>query len=326
MANNPHDALFKRVFSDVTHAAGEFRAVLPAELVAELDFSTLELRPGSFVDESLRERHTDLLYAVRLHEQEAFLYLLFEHQSTVDGLMPFRLLGYMVRIWDGWLRERPDARRLPPVVPVVLHHSESGWHGATRLVELIDLEPALLERMRPYLPDLGFLLDDLSKQTDEALYGRAMTTLSRLVLWSLRTARGGGLSTGTFAMWGRAFRELGEAPSGREALETILRYLFEVLGEDRENVIDALLAEDVGDHVRETYVTLQHRFVEEGRKAGLKEGRKEGERAALLMLIQQKFGPPSSATSARVQAADSRQLSQWLERILTATRIDDLWD
>ena len=104
MASNPHDALFKRVFSDVTHAAGEFRAVLPSELVAEIDFATLSLCPGSFVDEVLRERHTDLLYSVRLRERDAFLYLLFEHQSTVDALMPYRMLGYVLRIWESWLR------------------------------------------------------------------------------------------------------------------------------------------------------------------------------------------------------------------------------
>lgn len=326
MASNPHDALFKRVFSDVTHAAGEFRAVLPSEIVAEIDFATLAVCPGSFVDESLRERHTDLLYSVRLRERDAFLYLLFEHQSTVDALMPYRVLGYVVRIWEGWLRDQPEARRLPAVLPVVLHHSESGWTGSTRLLELIDLSPEVLERTRPYLPDVGFLLDDLSKQTDEALYARAMTTLSRLVLWSLRTARGGRLAAGTFATWGRAFRELGEAPSGREALETILRYLVEVLGEDRTDVIDAILAEDVGEHVREAYVTLHHRFIEEGRKEGLKEGLKEGERAVLLKLIKLKFGPPAAATVERIQAADSLQLGRWAERILSATSIDDLWD
>jgi len=34
----PHDALFKKTFSEVEHAAAEFRAVLPAELVSRTDF------------------------------------------------------------------------------------------------------------------------------------------------------------------------------------------------------------------------------------------------------------------------------------------------
>jgi len=36
----PHDALFKSTFSIPEHAAAEFRAVLPPELVALTDFST----------------------------------------------------------------------------------------------------------------------------------------------------------------------------------------------------------------------------------------------------------------------------------------------
>ena len=64
--------------------------MLPPRLAAAIDFDTLALAPGSFVDEALRERHTDLLYAVRLRERDALSYLVFEHQSVVDPLMPFR--------------------------------------------------------------------------------------------------------------------------------------------------------------------------------------------------------------------------------------------
>lgn len=50
MSQTPHDALFKFAFSQVEHAAGVIRSVLPAAVVERLDFSTLTLRPGSFVD------------------------------------------------------------------------------------------------------------------------------------------------------------------------------------------------------------------------------------------------------------------------------------
>lgn len=51
--SNPHDALFKRTFSQVEHAAGLLRAVLPAEVVPRIDWATLEQVPGSFVDARL---------------------------------------------------------------------------------------------------------------------------------------------------------------------------------------------------------------------------------------------------------------------------------
>ncbi len=109
----PHDAFFKEVFSQAKTAEAELEAMLPQALVAELDFSTAKLHPGSFVDEQLSQRHSDLLWSVRLRDREAFIYVLLEHQSGPDPLMPYRLLRYMVRIWDRWLRDHGKANRLP---------------------------------------------------------------------------------------------------------------------------------------------------------------------------------------------------------------------
>ena len=64
--------------------------VTPGE--ALLDFATLAVYPGSFVDEELQHTHSDLLYAVRTRTGEGGLvYVLFEHQSSPDATMPFRL-------------------------------------------------------------------------------------------------------------------------------------------------------------------------------------------------------------------------------------------
>src|ERR1700677_4709067 len=90
----PHDALFRETFSDVEHAAGLLRHLLRRSIASRMQWSTLRLCPGSFVDRSLRSRHSDLLFTVRCGDKEVYLYLLLEHQSTSDPLMPFRLLVY----------------------------------------------------------------------------------------------------------------------------------------------------------------------------------------------------------------------------------------
>ncbi len=58
MIPNPHDALVKTVFGKPEHARGMLRKVVPAALAETLDWSTLTLRPGSFVDLALKEQHT----------------------------------------------------------------------------------------------------------------------------------------------------------------------------------------------------------------------------------------------------------------------------
>jgi predicted transposase/invertase (TIGR01784 family) len=115
----PHDALVKAIFSDPEHAAGELRHLLDPAFAARIVWSTLRLVSGSYVDDSLRGRHTDLLFSARCtttnadgETVEVLIYLLFEHQSTDDPLMPFRLLLYVVRVWEKLVRETPS----PPAV------------------------------------------------------------------------------------------------------------------------------------------------------------------------------------------------------------------
>ncbi len=109
----PHDALFKAAFGQPDLARSELELVLPLEVQDHLDLATLEISPGSFVDEDLRHAHTDLLYRVMTRaDGDALVYLLMEHQSTFDERMPLRLLRYMVRVWDRWERD-PSSHATP---------------------------------------------------------------------------------------------------------------------------------------------------------------------------------------------------------------------
>jgi len=161
MPGTPHDALFKATFSQVEHAAAALRAILPPAVLARLDLKALALCPGSFVDRALANRHTDLLFSTLLADRPALIYVLLEHQSTPHPRMPLRLLGYMLRIWEAWLADHPDAPRLPPILPVVLHHSESGWRSPIAFEDLLDVDPDTLTAIRNYVPCFQFVLEDL---------------------------------------------------------------------------------------------------------------------------------------------------------------------
>jgi predicted transposase YdaD len=66
VSSTPHDALFRRTFADPEHALGLLRSMLPPALAAAIDWNSLRLCDGTFVDPSLAERRTDLLYTVKL--------------------------------------------------------------------------------------------------------------------------------------------------------------------------------------------------------------------------------------------------------------------
>jgi len=67
-------------------------------------------------------------------------------------------------------------------------------------------------------------------------------------------------------------------------------------------------------------MTIAEQLIEEGRKQGWKEGRKEGGIVTLRHLLLFKFKLPilDPAYEARLQAATPEALDRYLERVLTA--------
>jgi hypothetical protein len=139
--HQPHDSFFKSVFGDVRNAAEVLRTALPPQVSAHIDWDSLQVVKASFVDDALKQRHGDLMYLARLTQGgEAFLWVLFEHQSSVEPWMGWRMLRMMVDTLDAWRVQHPEATRLPPVLPVVLYQGATPWtapvivRGAVRAV------------------------------------------------------------------------------------------------------------------------------------------------------------------------------------------------
>ena len=97
---NPHDALFRGVFGDPQRAAELLRSVLPEDVIAAVEWSSLHRIDTSFVDEDLRDHQADLLFRARINGRVGYLYVLFEHKVGQARFAVFQLLRYVVRIWE----------------------------------------------------------------------------------------------------------------------------------------------------------------------------------------------------------------------------------
>jgi predicted transposase/invertase (TIGR01784 family) len=87
----PHDSFFKSAMADLRVARDFFGHHLPPAVLAAIDLNTLKLWPNTYVDIVLSNSASDILYQVKIAAKTAYLYVLCEHQSSVDPLMPFRL-------------------------------------------------------------------------------------------------------------------------------------------------------------------------------------------------------------------------------------------
>jgi len=138
MKGSPHDKLFKEAFANPRNAAAEIQSLAPPALVARMDFESLTPLAGSFRDVALADSSSDLLFSLRIAGRNSLVYVLFEHKSATDRWVPFQLLRYMVRIWERCRHDNPELERLPPILPLVVHHNDTGWTAGTGFHDVMD--------------------------------------------------------------------------------------------------------------------------------------------------------------------------------------------
>ena len=228
MSESHHDELFKETFSNPKHAAVELRAVLPPELLKQIDLDALKLAPEQTIGKDLSVRHCDIVYVTNIAGMKGYIYLLLEHQSTVDRLMAFRILEYVVRLIARHLEMAGNKLPLPPIIPIVVHHSEGGWTAATEVQDLFPEQLTSQPAIARYLPKLSFILDDLSQASDKELQARAVAEAEKvvpLVLWAFRDSRNKERLLASVVAWQGVLSQVYSSPTGKDALSvSLLRF------------------------------------------------------------------------------------------------------
>ena len=243
-------------------------------------------------------------------------YVLLEHQSTVDPLMAFRLLRCMVRIWEGWLDERPAARRLPAILPLVVAQATGRWTAARAFEDLIATASPLRLLLAPSTPSFRYLLKELRTTPDAELGDDDVA----IVLKAMKHARARDFLARFEAAAADLRQLLGDDRSLR-LLAALMHYLLEVRPAEESDAFVALVRRAAGPRAGDTAMTAADHLREEGRK----EGSRSAEIRALVRQLTRRFGSLDSSTLQvlEVSSADEREL--WFDRVLTAATLSDVF-
>jgi hypothetical protein len=164
--------------------------IIGSDIVASLDFSKVQRVNTTFIADNLREQESDMVFLLPFRdadETEVMIYILIEHQSTVDPAMGFRLLFYMCQIWDQqrqkWVSENVPKRewRFRPIIPVLFYTGEERWQTLPSLETLMDVPEALTL----FIPQFETLFLGVKSASDETLlktdrpFGWLMTMLKQ---------------------------------------------------------------------------------------------------------------------------------------------------
>jgi predicted transposase YdaD len=176
-----HDHPYKLLFSNAEMIRDLLLTFVKEDWVRELDFNTLEHRPGSFVTDDLREREDDIIWSVRWGSRRLYVYLLIEFQSVSDRFMAVRIMTYLGLLYQDLVRTGMvgAGEPLPAVLPLVLYNGKSAWTAPLDIRALIEEVPGGLDRYRPALQYL--LIDEIRWQESELVSARnAVAALFRL--------------------------------------------------------------------------------------------------------------------------------------------------
>jgi hypothetical protein len=230
------------------------------------DWSTLQQQPSGFIDAELTGSESDLLFSVSSQSGEAFIYILFEHQSREDPWMALRLLSYMVKIWERQRVSVVAAKQKPflsPIIPVVLAQSSEPWRTEPRFAALFGQGASPV-----YTPDFTFELIQLVTLGYEEMRGSAAGVLS------MRALRADALGELLHAM---VFDEILLLRASENAVERLFRYISS--RDIDRNAFRTTLNSLHNNNLKEKAMTLAEQWREEGLEEGLEKGRHEGSAA-----------------------------------------------
>lgn len=139
------------------------------DIAERIDYKNIQRMERTFIGNNFRKREADILFKakfldnIEVSSKEVIIYVLIEHQSSVDPIMPFRILYYMTQIWEAQRREWESQKvplkdwRFCPILPVVFYTGKEKWNSPLELKGLMDL-PSLLEDFSPRLKIMFFNL------------------------------------------------------------------------------------------------------------------------------------------------------------------------
>jgi hypothetical protein len=305
----------------------------------DIDFRQLDQVKTTFIRRDYRHLASDLIFTAPLigggrSRKNLLIYLLIEHQSEPDRLMPLRLADSQVQIFRyqvrKWLQTHPSPARiyLSPVLPVVFYTGLRRWPKVGTLADLIErgdefreVTPIVERPLFINLPEL----DAAKLERDGGFFG-----------WILRLFQERRSRAKEFdELLERVVAHLDGMPAAeRRRLGELLSYVRAMLYHERSDSEQSRLQEVMENSVQDEATrrevmkmrkTGAEALMERGAQQGAQKAGLVTRRQTLVRLLRRRFGDIPSEVVRVVEATDDvDQLDNWLDRFATAQTLEEL--
>lgn len=311
--HKPNDKLFKLAMAEIAVAKEFFDARLPKLIREKIDLKTLKLEKESFIDPAFKETEADVVYSVMSSNGTAYLYLLVEQQSTVDSMLAFRLLVYIVRILEQHLKQNPGSH-LPLVYTMVIYAGDEPWDAALDIFPLFgELEELARETLlKPYQ------LMDVNRISDEELREQI---LSGLVAFALKHRKMANFKQFLEALMPWVHEVEIQGRHGVFLSRTVLKYVIAGTQQGDKDLLIQEAQRHLSSELQGEIMTIAKQWKEEG----IQQGIQQGEATILMRLIRRRFGDLPQPLAQQIIKADTETLLLWGDKILEATNLEEIF-
>ena len=318
------DRSLRTLLQNETNVTALLEMIAP-ELAAQMDFQALLSAERSLLSETLREREADLLYRVPFRTEkgtrEVLIYILIEHQSTIDDLMAYRLLNYMDLVWERhrrmWNRRKTPKtdRKFPPILPIVFYTGDTKWKTPVDFADLVDLP----EELKSFVPRFEILFFGVKQIATEVL-----TEKDRPFGWLLTLLQKENADeTETRAVFSEAVSHL------RSLQETdptqwkeVLSYILQLVLHKRSAEEHPTLIELIAERSQDMEVTP---MAESMAEVLIQQGQIRAKREAIFTFLQHRFTRIPEPLRNTINATENiAELNTLFESALAAQTLDDM--
>jgi predicted transposase/invertase (TIGR01784 family) len=283
------DQIFSKVFKDREMFIMFLKDFINESWTEEIKPENIELLPTKFIDLAQGNKESDIIYSVKIEEKELLIFVLVEHQSKVNFLMPFRILEYMVKIWRSYIDKMDSSNqksvslrkgfKLPPIYPIVFYNGINQWTASMNFSSKVSNN----RKFEKYIPNFDYQIVNLKEIAFEVL--EELGDEISLILTFDKIKRLEDFEKAKkmkSEVWEKITSKI-KGSGKMELLQEVIRIFLESLNVEEEEIDEILdkleegrLAEMFEMAVKYDVRETRRKAREEGHKEGREEGRKEG--------------------------------------------------
>jgi len=311
--------------------------IIASDLAEHIDYTRLKRVNKTFISDDLQKHEADMIFTAPFSDEaednpkEIIIYILIEHQSSVDPEMAFCVLSYMVGIWETQRREWINnnvpihQRKFRPILPVVFYTGSRVWDSPLDMRHLIEI-PVSLERFI-LQPDILFLNLKATEPNSLVEHDHPFGWILRLLQKEDATAKE---FEDTLQLVVNHLEQM--PPNERANWEKLMWFLLTLIYNRREpderSEFVRIVENNVNDKNRKEEIskmgrTIAQELIDEGKQLGIEIGTITTKQDDLIKLLKVRFGKVPKPLMNKIRSIKQvDQLDGLFDRAIVAEELD----